>query len=333
MLLLLDNLEQVIEASPELSTLLSACPNLTLLVTSRELLRLQGEIEYPVPPLAEAEAASLFCERAQTPASEEVAELCRRLDNLPLAVELAAARGKALAPAQILERLSQRLDLLKGGRDADPRQQTLRATIEWSFDLLSEEERQLFRRLSVFSGSCTLEAAEEVCEADLDTLQSLVEKSLLRFTNGRYWMLETIREFALERLEASGEADEFHRRHADHFLELAERSVPDLGAGRWTEWVDRLAADDMNLRAALEWADRSARADLKLRLVIALRHFWEARGYTQEGSRRFDEVLDHPEATPEQELIILAYAASFAYARGDAERTCALYEQRLTSNG
>jgi len=189
MLLLLDNLEQVIESAPELSALLSACPNLTLLVTSRELLRVQGEVEYPVPPLASPEAVSLFGERAQLEPSEEIAELCARLDNLPLAVELAAARVKALSPAQILERLSQRLDLLKGGRDADPRQQTLRATIEWSYDLLSPEEQELFARLSVFAGGCTLAAAEEVAGADLDTLQSLVEKSLSRFTNERYWML------------------------------------------------------------------------------------------------------------------------------------------------
>jgi class 3 adenylate cyclase len=178
LLLLLDNLEQVIEAASELSALLTACPNLTLLVTSRELLRVQGEVEYPVPPLAEPEAVTLFCERSQLEPSEEISELCARLDNLPLAVELAAARTKALSPAQILERLSQRLDLLKGGRDADPRQQTLRATIEWSYDLLSPEEQFLFRRLSVFAGGCTLEAAEEVVDADLDTLQSLVEKSL-----------------------------------------------------------------------------------------------------------------------------------------------------------
>ena len=182
LLLLLDNLEQVIEAAPELSALLQACPNLTLLVTSRELLRVAGEVEYPVPPLASPEAVSLFCERAQLEPSEEIAELCARLDNLPLAVELAAARTKALSPTQILERLSHRLDLLKGGRDADPRQQTLRATIEWSYDLLSAAEQELFARLSVFAGGCTLEAAEEVCDADLDTLQSLVEKSLVRFT-------------------------------------------------------------------------------------------------------------------------------------------------------
>src|SRR5262249_48881979 len=159
-----------------------------LLVTSRELLRVQGEVEYPVPPLAEPEAVSLFCERSHAEPSSEIAALCARLDNLPLAVELAAARTKALTPTQILERLSGRLDLLTAGRAADPRQATLRATIEWSYELLAPDEQQLFARLSVFAG-CMLEAALEVCDAELDVLQSLVEKSLLRFSDERYWML------------------------------------------------------------------------------------------------------------------------------------------------
>ena len=162
LLLLLDNLEQVIDAAPELSELLRPARTSTLLVTSRELLRIQGEVEYAVPPLAEPEAVSLFCERSQLEPTTRSPSSARRLDNLPLAVELAAARTSVLTPEQILERLSQRLDLLKGGRDADPRQQTLRATIEWSYDLLSAEEKQLFARLSVFAGGCTLEAAEEV---------------------------------------------------------------------------------------------------------------------------------------------------------------------------
>ena len=252
MLLLLDNLEQVIESAPELSALLSACPNLTLLVTSRELLRVQGEVEYPVPPLASPEAVSLFGERAQLEPSEEIAELCARLDNLPLAVELAAARVKALSPAQILERLSQRLDLLKGGRDADPRQQTLRATIEWSYDLLSPEEQELFARLSVFAGGCTLAAAEEVAGADLDTLQSLVEKSLSRFTNERYWMLETIREYAVERLDAACEREELSGRHADFVLQLASRIEATGDVDRQLSTSFSLEQD--NFREALGWA-------------------------------------------------------------------------------
>jgi predicted ATPase/class 3 adenylate cyclase len=214
MLLLLDNLEHLLEAASELSELLSLCPGLTLLCTSRERLSVQGERAYVLPPLAEDEGVSLFCARAETEPSEDIMALCSRLEGLPLAIELAAARTRILTPEQLLERLSQRLDLLKGGRDADPRQQTLRATIEWSYDLLSPEEQELFARLCVFAGGCTLEAAEEVCEADLDTLQSLVDKSLLRFTEGRYWMLETIREYAGERLAARGERDSLFERHA-----------------------------------------------------------------------------------------------------------------------
>jgi predicted ATPase/class 3 adenylate cyclase len=277
MLLLLDNLEQVIEATPELSALVTACPNLTLLATSRELLRVQGEVEYPVPPLAQPEAVALFRERAQLEPSEEIAELCVRLDNLPLAVELAAARTKALSPAQILERLSQRLDLLKGGRDADPRQQTLRATIEWSYDLLSEDEQRLFARLSVFAGGCTLEAAEEVAEADLDTLQSLVEKSLLRFSGGRYWMLETIREFAGEYLETSGQADEPRKLHAARYGRVAvELAGPLRGYS-----ADALATvqDELdNMRDALEFAlDRDDVVNAS-DLMSGLWFFWLTSG-------------------------------------------------------
>jgi predicted ATPase/class 3 adenylate cyclase len=268
MLLLVDNLEQVIAAAPELSSLLQACPNLTFLVTSRELLRVQGEVEYPVSPLAEAEAVSLFCERAQTTATEEITELCRRLDNLPLAVELAAVRTKALSPAQILERLSQRRDMLKGRRDADPRQQTLRATIEWSYELLSEEEQQLFRRLSVFAGGCTLEAAEAVCGADLDILQSVVEKSLLRFSNERYWMLETIRDYAAESLDASDDADELRARFVhwlDEILTAARETIQEA------ETIAKLDAEVANIRAAAEWLRLTGRGRELMRLA---RYVW-----------------------------------------------------------
>ena len=226
LLLLLDNLEQVVECVPDLATLLTACPNLTLLVTSRELLRIVGEVEYPVPPLVSGEAVSLFCARSRLEPSDEIAELCARLDSLPLAVELAAARTKALSPGQILERVAQRLDLLEGGRDADPRQQTLRATIEWSYDLLTPEEQVLFARLSVFRGGCTLEAAEEVCGADIGTVQSLVEKSLIRFTNERFWMLATIGAYATERLCASSDEARMQAAHADHFIRVAREAEP-----------------------------------------------------------------------------------------------------------
>ena len=329
MLLLLDNLEQVVEAAPELSSLLERCPNATLLVTSRELLRVQGEIEYTVPPLVEAEAVSLFCERAQTAASDEITELCRRLDNLPLAVELAAARTKALSPAQILERLSQRLDLLRAGRDADPRQQTLRATIEWSYELLSSEERQLFARLSVFSG-CTLQAAEDVADADLDTLQSLVEKSLLRFSAERYWMLETIREYAGERLEQSGEADAASRRHAQFFLEFAEREGPALRTFRQPELLERIEDDRANLRTALVELVTSRQGESALRLLGSLWIFWFARGYLREGQRLSELALSSDsQAAPSTRVDALWGAAKFSLFLGDLDDAASLANELL----
>src|SRR6266571_7919708 len=230
LLLLLDNLEQIVEVAPELASLVEVCPNLHLLVTSRELLRVRGEVEYPVPPLAEPEAVTLFCERSRLEPDETTAELCRRLDNLPLAVELAAARTSVLTPQQILDRLAQRLDLLKGGRDAEARQHTLRATIEWSHDLLADDEKQLFARLAVFSGGCTLDAAEAVAGGDLDTPQSLIDKSLVRHTDARFWMLETIREYALEQLDDSREADELARER------LAASDDADAIGRRHAEW-------------------------------------------------------------------------------------------------
>ena len=316
--LLLDNLEQVVEAAPELAALVEACPNLTLLVTSRERLRVRGEVEYAVPPLAEPEAVSLFCERAQLEPSEEIAELCARLDSLPLAVELAAARTKALTPTQILERLSGRLDLLQGGRDADPRQQTLRATIEWSYELLTPEEQALFARLSVFAGGCTLEAAEEVAEADIDVLQSLVEKSLVRFTDGRYWMLETIREYAGETLESSGEADELRRRHAACFRSLAERQDEVLRAGEPEEGpVGVLAREIDNLRAAVAFALDGGELDVVREVTASLPMYWLMRGLYGEGRTSLERALalDQPEDDTKRRL--LSALGTIAYAQGD----------------
>jgi len=291
LLLVLDNLEQLVEAAPELATLVESCPNLHLLVTSRELLRVRGEVEYPVSPLADPEAVELFCTRARTEPDETVAELCRRLDNLPLALELAAARAAVLSPNQILDRLGQRLDLLKGGRDADPRQQTLRATIAWSHDLLDADERQLFARLAVFRGGCTLESAGEVGDADPDVLQSLADKSLLRRSGERFWMLETIREYAGEQLEASGEAHELRRRHADHFSALAEQAYPDL-LGSPGEWLDRLEREHDNLRAALDWLEGSGEIQAALWLAGTLYRFWHMRGHFAEGARRLERLLE-----------------------------------------
>ncbi len=294
MLLVLDNLEQVVEAAPELSSLVEECPHLRVLVTSRELLRVRGEVEYPVPPLARPEAVELFCTRSRLKPDETIAELCGRLDNLPLAVELAAARASVLTPAQMVERLSQRLDLLRGGRDADARQQTLRATIEWSHDLLEPGERELFARLSVFRGGCTLGSAEDVAEADLDTLQALVDKSLLGHTEDRFWMLQTIREYARERLEDSGRAEELRRRHAEHFVALGEEAGPHMigeGFRGGSEWLDRLERELDNLRAALDWLEASGENQLSLRLAAAVRHFWALKGHIVEGRRRLEKGL------------------------------------------
>jgi len=286
LLLLLDNLEQVVEASPELAGLVEACPNLHLLVTSRELLRVRGEVEYAVDPLAAPDAVTLFCERSSLEPDETVAELCRHLDNLPLAVELAAARTSVLTPVQIKDRLGQRLDLLKGGRDADIRQHTLRATIAWSHELLNDTEKQLFARLAVFAGGCTLDAALEACEADLDTLQSLVDKSLVRHTGDRFWMLETIREYAIEQLDEP----EIAERHAAYYVALAEKASPHVTLDE-KKWLDVLEADHDNLRAVLDRFEAAGETQSALRLVGALHRFWGKRGHFREAGERVERLL------------------------------------------
>jgi predicted ATPase/class 3 adenylate cyclase len=328
LLLLLDNLEQVVEATPDLASLVEACPHLRLLVTSRELLRVRGEVEYPVQPLADPEAVELFSSRSRVEPDETMAELCRRLDNLPLAIELAAARTSVLSPAQIRERLSKRLDLLKGGRDAEARQRTLRATIEWSHDLLPLKERRLFARLSVFRGGCTLEAAEEICEADLDVLQSLVDKSLLRRRDDRFWMLETIREFGVERLEESGEGLTIRRRHADHFTALAESAYPNLMGSPGT-WLDRLEAEHDNLRAAMDWLEASDNTQGALWLAGTLYRFWFMRAHLAEGARRLERLLtlDH-QPTPARGRALLG-AAVMATNVGDTVTTRLRAEEAL----
>jgi predicted ATPase/class 3 adenylate cyclase len=316
LLLLLDNLEQVIEAAPELASLVESCPNLKLLITSRELLRVRGEVEYPVLPLADPDAVELFCARSRLTADDTIAELCGRLDYLPLAIELAAARATVLSPRQILERLSSRLDLLKGGRDAHPRQQTLRATIEWSHDLLIEDEERLFARLAVFRGGCTLEAAEEIAKADLDILQSLVDKSLLRHTGDRFWMLETIQEFAAERLEESGEAAALGHRHAAHFLALAEEAYPHL-IGHPKAWLDGLEREHDNLRAALDRLEISGETQEALRLAGALSRFWYQKRHVTEGGRRLEDALRADERPTPARARALNGATYMANVRGD----------------
>jgi predicted ATPase len=288
-LLVLDNLEHVIESTVELAAVLQACPNLRIFVTSREVLRVDGEVVYEVPALAEAESTELFYARAGIEPDDSVAVLCARLDNLPLAVELAAARVTVLTPAQILERISQRLDLFTAGRGADPRQQTLRTTIAWSYDLLAEDEQQLFARLAVFRGGCTLETAEQVAEADVAGLQSLLDKSLLRRSGERFWMLETIREYAYELLEQGSEDDGLRERHAAQYLALAELAYTER-FDRGLTWVRRLEAEHDNLRAALDYLQEHD-PDRYLQLAGALGWFWLARSHLAEATRRLEDAL------------------------------------------
>ena len=329
LLVLLDNLEQVIEAARTLPELLLACPNLTLVVTSRELLRVQGEVEFPVPPLVDHDAVALFNERSRAAPSDVVAELCARLDSLPLALELAAARTTVLTPAQILDRVSQRLDLLTGGRDADPRQQTLRATIEWSYDLLSDDERRLFRLLSVFAGGCVLNGAEEVAGATLDTLQSLVEKSLVRFDNDRFSMLETIREFASERLE-SAESDDVRRRLRAHVVALAEASAPKLHAAGESAASAALAPEYANVRAAVKYAlDANEPDDVGL-IIGAMYPFLISHGHLAEVREWAEAAIAHDELSEQARAEALAGAGEIARFAGDLERAIELKERLAT---
>ena len=322
-LLLLDNFEHVVEAAVGLVGLLAACPNLQLLVTSRELLRIPAEQAYPVPPLESEDGTELFLARAHavepgfavTPA---VPVLCARLEQLPLALELAAARVRVLSPEQLLDRLSGRLDLFKAGRGVDARQQTLRATIEWSHDLLAAEEQRAFARFSIFTGGSRLEAAEQVCDTGLDTLQSLVDKSLIRLRDHeRFWMLETIREYAAERLQESGELDELRHRHAEYFLALAEEGE---SYARETDavWLDRLDHEGDNLRAALDWLEACGESQLVLRLAGALTDFWGAKGHLAEGRRRLEDALAADESPTPARAKALNAAADMCIGGGDA---------------
>jgi predicted ATPase len=326
LLLLLDNFEQVVEAATGLAELLERCPNLRLLVTSRELLRVRGEVTYAVPPLAEPEAVELFCLRSGLEPSRDVAELCCRLDNLPLAVELAAARTITLTPAQILERLSRRLDLLEGGRDADARQRTLRATIAWSYDLLEAPEQRLFAGLGVFRGGCTLESAERVLAAELDVLQSLLEKSLVRRTEDRFWMLETIREFARERLAALPEAEELRTAQARFVLELAQEAEIELAGAEAADAAQRLDLERDNVRAALEWAYGRGDAALGLGIAAALERYWWMR---TEGLEWLERGLATPGVAAELRVDALGAAGGVAYFRGDLDHAIELFLEGL----
>ncbi|HEX5506387.1 MAG TPA: LuxR C-terminal-related transcriptional regulator, partial [Thermomicrobiales bacterium] len=386
MLLLLDNFEQVLPAAAFLAELLAACPALTLLVTSRAALRLAAEREYVVPPLdlpapdgAPApedlwrnEAVRLFVERARgvAPAfaasgddARAIAAICRRLDGLPLAIELAAARCRLLSPPALLARLERRLGLLTGGgADLPARQQTLRATLDWSYLLLGPADQALFARLAVFAGDFTLEAAEAICaEASneqgemskaapgedfsllasrfspldvLTGLESLASKHLVRQAPGadgepRLSMLETIREYALERLVASGAEGELRRRHADYYLALAE-SEPVVRGLAWGAWLARLDQEYDDVRAALRWVLDAGEAETALRFGVALRRFWHARGEIGQGRRWLEEALAGGGApAPELRARAVHALANLAHYQGDYPRARALYEQDL----
>ena len=325
LLLVLDNLEHVLDAAPQIHQLVLNARALKAISSSRAPLRVSGEWEYPIPELADEDAVALFRERAEAIKPDfqlngdatTVGEICRRLDGLPLAIELAAARAKVLSPIALLERLEQRLPMLSvGARDLPDRQRTLRDTIAWSYELLDEGEQRLFARLALFVGGFTLSAAEQVCDADL-VLTSLVEKSLVRHQEERFRMLETIREFALERLEESGEVEQVARRHVEFFVAFVSDEDSDfrhvtLG------WLERVGSEQDNLRAAIQLARRLDDPRLELRLVALTGRFWELHGHLAEGLRRIIEALDRdPEAPAEFRYPALTVAGLIAYKQGD----------------
>jgi len=322
-LLVVDNWERVLEAATELAALLASCPGVRVLATSREPLHIAGERVYPVEPLEEEAAAELFVERARSlrpsfAADEAVAALCRRLDCLPLAVELAAARTNVLSTEQILVRLDDRFELFRGGaRDAPARHQTLRAVLDWSYQLLEEEEKLLFTRLAVFASAFSLEAAEAVCGASLDTLSGLVEKSLVQQRGGRFVLLETIRAYANGLFDQSGQGDDLRRRHAEYLAGVCdELNFPDI--------VALVDAGYEDFRACLTWA-LDAAPELALRLAVAVSFHMLRNGPTSvrpfaEGRRWLDEALD---ATPDEpsraRTFALGTASDFARLAGDAD--------------
>ena len=331
MLILFDCFERVLDGAGGVADLQSGCPNLKLLVTSRERLHLTGEQEYAVPPFAHQEAVGFFSARARAAkhnfeADATVSEICRRLDDIPLALELAAARVKVLSTRQILERglpLS-----TPGPRDLPDRQRTLRATIEWSYELLTEEERQLFRRLAVFAGGCTLEAAEEVTEADVETLQSLVDKSLLRSSNERYGMLETIREFGAELLVESSEDELLRDRHLAFYLALVEEIEPRLTGPEQRQWFERLAREQENVRGALTFACDRGDGERALMLAGTIWRFWWTHGPVAEASRWYERAFALAASTSDRARARgLFGAAHMAEALGKTAQARTQYEQ------
>jgi predicted ATPase/DNA-binding SARP family transcriptional activator/DNA-binding NarL/FixJ family response regulator len=366
MLLILDNCEHLVEAAARLvDMLLDSCPRLRVLATSREPLGVEGEVRWPVLSLSvpdtprsstrgeleRSEAARLFVERAADRYSGftlgpentgAVAEICQRLEGIPLAIELAAARVGLLSVGQISERLEDSLGLLTGGgRTRTPRQRTLHGALDWSHDLLSEQERVLFRRLSVFAGGWTLKAAEAVGTGEsvrrgevLELLSGLVEKSLVVAETPeegevRYRLLEPIRHYARQKLEESEEAEVVRRQHTEFFLALAEEAEPKLRGPEQGRWLDRLEPEHDNLRAALDWS-AERRAESGLRLCAALWQFWYVRGYLSEGRRQLEEgIARYPAAPAKVRAKAFDGAGWLAQAQGDYESARALYEEQL----
>jgi predicted ATPase/DNA-binding transcriptional LysR family regulator len=339
-LLVLDNFEHLVEAVPAVAELLRAAPDVKLLVTSRVVLGLRAEQAYEVAPLALPDAAALFVARARSVSpgfrrEAVVDDICRRLDCLPLAIELAAARMRLLSAAELHGRLQQRLPALTSGPpDAEERQRTLRATIEWSYALLTAAEQATFARLAVFRGGCTLAAAEEVAGADLDTVASLVDKSLLvRDTSReatRLAMLETLREYALERLEELADAAAIRRSHAEHMLVFARTARGFARGPEAVEWLDRTQLELENVRTALEWTIAAGEEELGLALAEALEPYWYRRLQLREGLRWLEPLLERaPDAAPALRGAALAVAGRLASELGEVERARHLYEASL----
>jgi len=364
LLLVLDNFEQLLPAAPQIADLLAACPNLRALVTSRAILHLTGEYEFSVPPLplpemhappapedlADSAAVALFVQRARavkadfqiTPANAPaIAEICARLDGLPLAIELAAARTRTLSPQAIAARLGRRLLVVTDGpRDLPARQQTIRDTIAWSDSLLAEHERALFARLSVFAGSWTLAAAEEVAgdaaSDTLATLTALADKSMIEVMEGpdhepRFRMLETLREYGLERLAERGEEETVRRRHRDFFLRFAEEAAPRMRSGEQRQILLLLDAEQPNLRLALRWSLDNGEGAEALRLAGALGWYWWLRGHLSEGQAWYAEALAHESmAMHGARPRVLNGDALLAWRQGDFARQIARGEESIS---
>jgi predicted ATPase/transcriptional regulator with XRE-family HTH domain/Tfp pilus assembly protein PilF len=375
-LLLLDNFEHVMAAAPLIARLRGDCADLTIVATSQGALRLRGEQEFAVPPLAlpdltedtemaRSPAVRLFIERARAIRPDlpiengdivTIARICERLDGLPLAIELAASRVKMLPLPALLSRLTHQLDVLTGGaRDLPERQQTMRAAIAWSYDLLDGAEQTLFRRLAVFAGGCTVEAAHDVCaevdgagdlvagDAVFNLLATLVDRALLRQVQysevePRLRMLQTVREYGLERLRESGEVATVQHRHALYMTRFAERAEGELAGPQQTLWLAGLEGEHNNLRAALRWSEESGVAELGLRLAAALWRFWYVRGYPGEGREWLEKMLslsgpDEPACDDGADDTVrtkaLTGAGMLTYSQGDYPRASALFERAL----